>query len=95
LKLPNDPLVLYFFTPFSAFVMSKVINNIQESLRLNSRPLYIVYYGSRQDLIDYFIELNFPHQEIIFKTPLSASGKYKAYLFSWDGGCHNYQALSK
>lgn len=94
-KLPNEPLILFFFTPFSASLMSNVISNIQESLKNAPRSLHIVYYGSRQDLIELFFKLGFSHQEIYSKRPLSASGEYKAHLFSCDGGCQNNHALPK
>ncbi len=83
-KLPDDPLVLFFFSAFSSPVMSIVINNIQENQRVNPRPMNIVYYGSKQEVIEQFEKLNFSHQEIYSKRPLSSNGKYKAkaHLFS-------------
>ncbi len=81
-SLPDTPLVLFFFSPFSPSVLSCVIDRIRESLLTNPRGIHIVYYGSRQDLIELFHTLNFSHKEVYFKRPLSAIGKYKGHLFS-------------
>ena len=87
-KLPNGPLVIFFFTPFLGIVMDQVVSNIQESLNNTPRPMHIVYYGSRDDIIKIFSDMNFIHQVVYSKRPLSASGNYKAHLFS-------FRAISK
>jgi len=42
-QLPDDRCVLYLFNPFEEEVMSKVLVNIQESLKKSPREIYIVY----------------------------------------------------
>lgn len=81
-KLPSYPLVVFFFTPFLGAVMDRVIGNIQESLKVNPRPIHIVYYGSRLDILGKLSNMNFTHQEIYSRHPLSASGDYRGHLFS-------------
>lgn len=81
-SLPNNPLVIFFFTPFLGTVMDHVANNIQESLRTNPRPVHIIYYGSRTDIIKIFSDKDFAHQEVYTDRPLSASGSYRGHLFS-------------
>ena len=83
-KLPNEPLVIFFFTPFLGNVKESVIRNIQESFSSCPRPLHIVYYGSRQDFIESLNDMNINHQEIYSEHPLSATGKYKGHLFSFN-----------
>lgn len=42
--LPNDPLVVYLFNPFSRAVMSKVVHNVTDSFRENPRRMAVVYF---------------------------------------------------
>jgi hypothetical protein len=81
-RLPNDPLVIFFFTPFKGMIMDQVAGNIKESLNNTPRPIHIVYYGSRDEIIKMFSDMNVTHKEIYSKRPLSATGNYKAHLFS-------------
>jgi hypothetical protein len=43
-RLPPEPTVLYFYNPFQAKVMDRVIKNIERSLRDQPRDLWIIYY---------------------------------------------------
>jgi ribosomal protein S18 acetylase RimI-like enzyme len=43
--MPEEPAIFYFYHPFDAGVMSKVLSNIQESLKRRPRPTYIIYYN--------------------------------------------------
>jgi hypothetical protein len=83
-KLPIDPLIIFFFTPFFGDVKDLVIRNIQESFNDSPRPLHIVYYGSRPDFIETLSDMNTSQHEIYSKRPLSAIGKYKGHLFSFN-----------
>ena len=42
-RLPRDPLLLYFFNPFQEAIMTKVLANVEESLRQNPRRVYLIY----------------------------------------------------
>jgi hypothetical protein len=42
-QIPDDPCVLYFYNPFEASVMKKVLQNIETSHRENPRKIYIIY----------------------------------------------------
>jgi SAM-dependent methyltransferase len=44
-RLPVDPAVLYFYHPFQADVMTRVVEHIERSLRECPRELYILYYN--------------------------------------------------
>jgi SAM-dependent methyltransferase len=44
-ELPNDPLVLYFYNPFMAPIMRRVMANVSLSLRRASRPAYVILRG--------------------------------------------------
>jgi predicted RNA methylase len=40
---PDDPLVCYFYNPFGETVMRNVVENLEQSRRKVSRPIWIVY----------------------------------------------------
>ena len=43
--LPQEPLVLFLFNPFPETGLSRVIANLDESLRAYPRPVYVVYHN--------------------------------------------------
>ena len=44
--LPDDPLVIYMCNPFSIEPMRKLVENLEQSLAANPRPVYIVYLNA-------------------------------------------------
>lgn len=42
-SVPSNANVLFFFNPFGASVMQKVIDNLQKSVKEYPRPIYVVY----------------------------------------------------
>jgi hypothetical protein len=49
--LPAEPTIFYIFNPFGEEVISKVLKNIEDSLKENPREVYIVYaYAAHNDL---------------------------------------------
>jgi hypothetical protein len=47
--LPEDPLVVYFYNPFRADVMRKVLRGIEASLAAAPRPLIAIHLWPRAD----------------------------------------------
>jgi SAM-dependent methyltransferase len=45
-EIPSDADCLYFFNPFDAFILDKVLQNIIKSLEINSRKILIVYVNA-------------------------------------------------
>jgi hypothetical protein len=43
--LPEEPLVLYFFNPFPAEVLARVLANLEESLSRARRRVYLLFYA--------------------------------------------------
>lgn len=80
-SLPNSPLVLFFFTPFTLPVFKKVVDNIKQSLHEYPRPIQIIYYGSRPDFVEVLTKLNFFHKLICPIRRFSAINKYEGHLF--------------
>jgi SAM-dependent methyltransferase len=42
---PDEPLVLYLFNPFPEAGLRRVIANLEETLRLRPRPVYVLYHN--------------------------------------------------
>jgi len=83
-QLPDDPLVIFFFTPFLSPVIDRVVENIQESYRTNPRPMRIVYYGTNEKFMGLLSKLGFSRREIYSKRPFSALKHYRGFLYSSD-----------
>jgi len=49
--LPDDPLVIYLFNPFSETVFRQVLGNIDKTLRKNSRPLFLLYQNPQLEIL--------------------------------------------
>jgi hypothetical protein len=45
---PPEPLILYFFNPFGAPVLARVLDNIERSLRHAPREVYAIYVNPEQ-----------------------------------------------
>ena len=42
-ELPADPLVIYLYNPFNAYVMKRVVGRVLASHAAHPRPIYVVY----------------------------------------------------
>ena len=74
-QIPNDPCVLYLFNPFQEEVMSKVLANIQRSLRESPRDIYIVYrtplLASLLDKANFLTKIRAEHGYAVYTTVTS------------------------
>ena len=43
--LPEDPLVIFLFNPFPESGMRRVVANLEQSLRVHPRPVYVLYHN--------------------------------------------------
>ncbi len=43
--LPDDPLVIFLFNPFSESGMRQVVANLDQSLRAHPRPVFVLYHN--------------------------------------------------
>lgn len=43
---PDDPLVIYMCNPFSAEPMRQIVRNLEQSLTLNPRLVYVIYWNA-------------------------------------------------
>ncbi len=44
-SFPNQPLILYLFNPFPEAGLRRVIRSLEESLRVQPRPVYVLYHN--------------------------------------------------
>ena len=44
-SFPDEPLVIYLFNPFGESGLCRVVSNLEQSLRANPRPVYVLYYN--------------------------------------------------
>ena len=78
-RFPEEPLVLFFFTPFTSPILARVIENLNNSIMEKPRSVYIIYFGSSQELTDLFRTLNFSLKQIHKRIPFL---NYSGVLFS-------------
>jgi hypothetical protein len=46
-ELPREPMVLFFFYPFTAAIMEKVLANLTASLQARPRPAFLAVMGGK------------------------------------------------
>jgi len=56
-EFPAEPLVLFFFNPFSAEILRLVIDNLQQSLSDHPRSVVVIYYNAlHESVLDQYQE---------------------------------------
>ena len=81
-EIPPDADCFYFFNPFDAIILDRVMQNIYKSLAISNRRIIIIY-------------LNALHREIIEKYPVQKI-KFlptKELDIYYHGGAYVYQSL--
>ena len=71
-KIPDDKIVFYLFNPFDEHVMRSVLHNIEESLHIYPREIYIAYlrpvYRNVLDKSEFLQEIKETERYIIYKN---------------------------
>lgn len=83
--LPDSPLVIFLFNPFSPLITSELVAHIKESLHARPRPLHLLYYGDNACFINQLNKLDLPVFEICTRRPFAAMDTYRGLLFSTEG----------
>jgi SAM-dependent methyltransferase len=83
-SLPEEPLVLFFFTPFLGSVFAEVVNKIRVNLQSSKHPVHIVYYGRNEENIGRLRDLGIDHKKMDLKNTFFATGKFEVHLFVKD-----------
>ena len=79
--LPSEPLVIFFFTPFLEPVLQHVISRIRIWMSGHTHGLYLLYFGSRQELLGQFFSLGLTHQVLYTARSWFSTGPYTGHLF--------------
>jgi hypothetical protein len=72
---PAEPMVLYLFNPFPEAGLKRMLVNLEQSLRQNPRPVYVLYHNP---LLEYvldkstaFTKVGGTHQYSVYKSQVS------------------------
>src|SRR5205085_9792559 len=65
--LPPVPSVLFFYSPFTASLLTKVMDNVRKSLAEHPRSLYILYVGVIPESIEVLKNSNLTSREIALR----------------------------
>ena len=87
-RLPEEPLVLFFFTPFLGSVFTEVVNKIRANLTSSRHPIHIVYYGRNEENIGRLRDLGIGYKKLDLKSTFFETGKFEAHLFVRDAYEH-------
>ena len=79
--LPNEPLVLFFYSPFKGRVMESVLKNISQSYSINRRKIILIFYGNNAESIELLKSINFEWEELKLKPDLKRIKNYRGFVF--------------
>lgn len=72
-RLPDGPVVVYLFNPFPESGLRRMLSNALESLRLNSRPMFVIYHNPQLERLfgddPAWQKIAGTHQYSIFQRP--------------------------
>jgi SAM-dependent methyltransferase len=80
--LPDVPLVLFFFAPFSGEVLDRVLANIMVSHARKPRPLFLVFNGRNPCLIEKFRATGFTLREVSLQRDPTRFIHYRGFIFT-------------
>jgi SAM-dependent methyltransferase len=80
--IPDVPLVVFFFSPFTDNTMARVLGNIRTSFQVGDRNIKIIFYGENPETIRLLKEMNFQSKELNLHADWSQFNKYRAFIFT-------------
>ena len=80
-RLPDGPLVIFFYSPFRDKTMAGVLNNVRGALEAHRNELILVFYGANPTSIEMLEELEFESKELVIRADWAQFSKYRALLF--------------
>ncbi len=80
--LPDEPLVLFFFSPFLGAMLDRVLANITASYARNPRPLYLVFNGRSKKSIEKFRATGFSAREASLERDRTRFIHYRGFIFA-------------
>ena len=79
---PNEPLVLYFYSPFTGAVFRKVLDNISASFEANPRPVFIAFYGRNPESLEDLDAMGFDKRELRLKADWTRLTMYRGFIYA-------------
>jgi SAM-dependent methyltransferase len=68
--LPDGPLLVYLFNPFSGNILTRAVRNLEKSFQANSRPIHVLYHNPEHENVllerPVFKKVAATHQYAIF-----------------------------
>jgi len=79
--IPNEKLVIFFYSPFKGKVLEQVLTNISLSFAMNHKKIILVFYGENPESLKLFKALNFQSIEHELRKELFRLKNYRRILF--------------
>jgi len=79
--IPEAPLVMFFYSPFTGNALAQVLTNISASLRRNPRDIVLLLYGSNPYTLAQFQSTGFRCTELTCSADWWTFQKYRSFLF--------------
>jgi predicted RNA methylase len=80
--IPNEPLVVFLYSPFMGKTMARVLENFVASFNETPRQIVIVFYGMNPETIDLLKNMNFHGRELNIHADWLQFNKYRAFIFT-------------
>lgn len=77
---PNEPAVVFLFSPFQPPLFEKVLNGILASVQAYPRSIYLVYYGAMQACIQLLQQSGLECREVKIRSVLAARSRARVGL---------------
>lgn len=82
---PNDPLVIFFYSPFKGNVMKQVLDNITRSFNNYPRRIILIFYGENKESIELLYSTKFQAEKLKLKPDWSRIKNYMGFVFTSPG----------
>jgi hypothetical protein len=79
--IPNQQLVVFFYSPFGGNVLEQVLKNIVTSFVSNPRQIILIFYGENPESISLFNALPFKCTELKLGADLSRLIQYRTFVY--------------
>ena len=80
--IPNVPVVIFFYSPFTGKVMEQVLNNVSVSFVMHPREIVLVFYGQNAETIKLLKATKFHCRELELRADWSHFTKYRGFLIT-------------
>lgn len=82
-EIPENNLVLFFYSPFSdAQIMRSILNNVTRSLENHPRHIMIIFHGNNNKVINALNQIGFDQEELVIPRDISRAQHYRTLVYS-------------